>query len=191
VLTSEPIFDIGSALAYLESTVELLEQMSALGSAPDYLYMTSGGKGQAGLVLAKRLLEAPFHVHGITVSHEYDVAPRTARIANDTLAHLGIDLRIDASEVVSFDDHVGPGYGHVTTEGLAALELMARTEGIVLDPIYTGKAFAALLDHIDRGIVPRDATVVFVHTGGTPAVFSHAETILAHLSPERPPAMAT
>jgi 1-aminocyclopropane-1-carboxylate deaminase/D-cysteine desulfhydrase-like pyridoxal-dependent ACC family enzyme len=73
--------------------------------------MTSGGKGQAGLVLAKRLLRRTFLVHGITVSHEYDVAPRTAKIANDTLALLGLDVRIDSSEVVSFDDHVGPGYG--------------------------------------------------------------------------------
>ncbi len=185
VLTSEPIFDIGSALAYLESTVELIEQLQAVGAAPDYLYMTSGGKGQAGLVLAKRLLEAPFLVHGITVSHEYDVEPRTAQIANDTLAHLGIDLEIDPSEVVSFSDFVGPGYGHVTSAGLAAVELMARTEGVVLDPIYTGKSFAALLDHIERGIIPRDATVVFVHTGGTPAVFTHAEAILAHLSRDR------
>jgi 1-aminocyclopropane-1-carboxylate deaminase/D-cysteine desulfhydrase-like pyridoxal-dependent ACC family enzyme len=185
VLTSEPIFDIGSALAYLESTVELIDQMSALGAAPDYLYMASGGKGQAGQVLARRLLEAPFLVHGITVSYEYDVPPRTARIANDTLALLGLDLRIDPSEVVSFGDHVGAGYGHLTPEGLAAVELVARTEGVVLDPIYTGKAFAALLDHIERGIVPRDATVAFVHTGGTPAVFTHAEAILAHLDRQR------
>jgi 1-aminocyclopropane-1-carboxylate deaminase/D-cysteine desulfhydrase-like pyridoxal-dependent ACC family enzyme len=62
---------------------------------------------------------------------------------------------------------------------------VARTEGVVLDPIYTGKAFAALLDHIERGIVPRDATVVFIHTGGTPAVFTHAEAILAHLDRQR------
>ncbi|MDF1521870.1 MAG: pyridoxal-phosphate dependent enzyme [Trueperaceae bacterium] len=180
VLTSEPIFDIGSALAYLESTVEMLEQMDALGAYPDFVYMTSGGKGQAGLVLAKRLLEAPFLVHGVTVSYEYDVPPRTAQIANDTLALLGLDVRIDPAEVISFGDHVGPGYGHVTEASLDAMALMARTEGVVLDPIYTGKTFAALLDHINEGIVPRDATVVFVHTGGTPAIFSHAETIRRH-----------
>jgi 1-aminocyclopropane-1-carboxylate deaminase/D-cysteine desulfhydrase-like pyridoxal-dependent ACC family enzyme len=190
VLTSEPIFDIGSALAYLESTVELLEQMAEVGAVPDFLYMTSGGKGQAGLVLAKRLLGAPFLVHGITVSYEYDVPPRTAQIANDTLALLGLEVRIDPKEVISFSDHVGPGYGHVTEASLDATALMARTEGIVLDPIYTGKCFAALLDHIERGIVPRDATVVFVHTGGTPAIFSHSETILAHAARYRLPSAA-
>jgi 1-aminocyclopropane-1-carboxylate deaminase/D-cysteine desulfhydrase-like pyridoxal-dependent ACC family enzyme len=187
VLTSEPIFDVGSALAYLECTVETLEQMQAQGAYPDYVYMTSGGKGQAGLVLAKRLLEAPFLVHGVTVSHEYEVPTRTAGIANDTLDVLGLDLRIAPPEVISFADHVGPGYGHVTQAGLDAMALMARTEGIVLDPIYTGKAFAALLDHIASGIVPSDATVVFVHTGGVPAIFSHAETILDHAASYRPP----
>lgn len=191
VLTSEPIFDIGSALAYLESTVELLDQMAAVEAYPDFLYMTSGGKGQAGLVLAKRLLEAPFLVHGITVSYEYDVPPRTAQIANDTLALLGLDVRIDPSEVISFADHVGPGYGHITEASLDATALMARTEGIVLDPIYTGKCFAALLDHIESGRVPRDATVVFVHTGGTPAIFSHPDTILAHAARYRLPAAAS
>lgn len=187
VLTSEPIFDVGSALAYLESTVETLEQMEALGAYPDFLYMTSGGKGQAGLVLAKRLLHAPFLVHGITVSHEYDVPPRTAKIANDTLDRLGLELRITPDEVISFDEFVGPGYGHVTQAGLDAMALMARTEGIVLDPVYTGKAFAALVDHVEKGIVPRDATVVFVHTGGVPAIFTHAATILEHAVGYRSP----
>lgn len=187
VLTSEPIFDIGSALAYMESTAETLEQLDARGVAPDVLYMTSGGKGQAGLVLAKRLMEAPFLVHGVTVNYEYDVPPRTARIANDTLELLGLDVRIDPSEVISFDDHVGPGYGIATEEAYDAMALVARTEGIVLDPIYTGKAFAALLDHVERGLVPRDATVVFVHTGGTPALFSHADAVRRHAETYRLP----
>jgi 1-aminocyclopropane-1-carboxylate deaminase/D-cysteine desulfhydrase-like pyridoxal-dependent ACC family enzyme len=182
VLTSEPIFDVGSALAYLEVTVEIVEQLEAIGVTPDYLYMTSGGKGQAGLVLGKRLLDAPFRVHGVTVSHEYDVGPRTAKIANDTLDVLGLDLRISADEVISFGDHVGPGYGHLTEAGLSALSLMARTEGVILDPIYTGKTFAALLDHISSGLVPTDATVVFVHTGGTPAIFAHGPAILDHIA---------
>lgn len=187
VLTSEPIFDIGSALAYLESTVETIEQMWALGVEPDVFYMTSGGKGLAGPVLVKRLMDAPFAVHGVTVSYEYDVPPRTAGIANDTLDLLGLDVRIAPSEVTSFNDHVGPGYGIPTREAYDAMALMARTEGVILDPIYTGKTFAALLDHVDRGIISRSANVVFVHTGGTPAVFSHAPEILEHASTYRLP----
>jgi 1-aminocyclopropane-1-carboxylate deaminase/D-cysteine desulfhydrase-like pyridoxal-dependent ACC family enzyme len=181
VLTSEPIFDIGSALAYLECTVEVVEQLASQGAKADYLYMTSGGKGQAGLVLGKKLLAADFEVHGITVSYEYDVPRRTAQIANDAAAHLGLDVHVGPEEVVSFDHQVGPGYGHVTESGLQAIALMARTEGIILDPIYTGKCFAALVDHVRQGILTRDHTVVFIHTGGTPAIFSHASELMRHL----------
>lgn len=181
VLTSEPIFNVGSALAYLEMTLELLEQMDAIDVQPDYLYMTSGGKGQAGLVLAKRLLGAGFHVHGVTVNEEYDVAPRTAQIANDAAAFLGLDVTIDPSEVINFDEFVGEGYGIPTDEGFEAIELLAQTEGVILDPIYTGKCFAALLSHIRSGRVPKESNVVFVHTGGTPAIFSFADEILARI----------
>lgn len=188
VLTSAPIFDIGSALAYLECTVELLDQMDALGAKPDYLYMTSGGKGQAGLVLAKKLLDAPFRVHGVTVSHEYDVEPRTAKIANDAAAHLGLDVHVDPSEVISFSEFVGEGYGIPTNDGYEAMKLMARKEGVILDPIYTGKAFAALSHHIREQRIEPEANVVFIHTGGTPAIFSHAEDILARAVPLTAPA---
>lgn len=188
VLTAEPIFNVGSALAYLEMTLELLEQMDLLGVQPDYLYMTSGGKGQAGLVLAQKMLGGAFRVHGVTVSEEYDVARRTAKIANDAAAFLGLDVSIDPTEVVSFDDFVGQGYGIPTEEGFQAIELLAKTEGVILDPIYTGKCFAALLSHIRSGLVPQEANVVFVHTGGTPAIFSFADEILAriHSRPQEP-----
>ena len=181
VLTSEPIFDVGSALAYAECSIELLDQLDALDVRPDYLYMTSGGKGQAGLVLAQKLLGARYVVHGVTVSYEYDVAPRTARIANDALSHLGLDARIAPDDVISFADHVGPGYGHVTEAALEAMALLARTEGIMLDPIYNGKSFACYLDHVAEGRFADDDAVVFIHTGGTPAIFSHATALLEHL----------
>lgn len=181
VLTSEPIFNVGSALAYLEMTLELLEQTDGLGLRPDYLYMTSGGKGQAGLVLAKKLLGAGFRVHGVTVNEEYDVAPRTAQIANDAASFLGLDVTISPTDVINFDGFVGEGYGIPTDEGFEAIELLAQTEGVILDPIYTGKCFAAILSHIRSGLVPNDSIVVFVHTGGTPAIFSFADEILARI----------
>ena len=181
VLTSRPSFDVGSALAYIECTVEIAEQAAALGASPDYLYMTSGGKGQAGLELGKRLLGSEVRVHGVTVSYEYEVASRTARIAADTASLLDVDVTVDPEEVISFDQFVGPGYGHVTPEALAAIVVAGRRAGILLDPIYTGKCFAALLEHIESGRVEPGSTVVFVHTGGTPALFTHAGDLLEHL----------
>lgn len=186
VLTSRPSFDVGSALAYIECTIEIAEQMDALGAEPDYIYMTSGGKGQAGLELGKRLLDTATRIHGVTVSHEYDVAARTARIAADTASVLDVAVAVDPREVISFDEFVGPGYGHVTAEALEAMVVAGQRAGMLLDPIYTGKCFAALLDHVRTGVVERGSTIVFVHTGGTPAIFDHAGRILDRLGVHDP-----
>lgn len=173
-LNEHPMFETASALAYLEASMEVSSQLASSWPEAefDYVYMTSGAKGQAGLELAKRLLGKAWSIHGVTVTHDYDVAPRAARIAEEAAKLLGVDLRIDPSTVTSFDDYVGPGYGIPTQAGLEAIALMARTEGIMLDPVYTGKGFSGLVDHVRTGLVPRGSRVLFVHTGGTPALFS-------------------
>jgi D-cysteine desulfhydrase/L-cysteate sulfo-lyase len=100
ILNDNPMFDVASALAYIECTIECLEQLAAEGVAPRALYMSSSGEGQAGLVLAKRLLGADFDVRCITATREFsDVPARTAEIANQTAAMLGLELRITPSEV--------------------------------------------------------------------------------------------
>ena len=171
ILNDNPMFDVASAIAYLETTIEMLEQLRAAGTDPTVLYMSSSGKGQAGLELA-RSLWGGFRVHGITATREYDVPARTAAIANETAATLGLDVRVNPKEVVNFDEFVGPGYGRPSAEGKEAVQLFARTEGLVLDPVYTGKCAAALIAHARDGRLSRDDVVVFVHTGGAPAIFT-------------------
>ena len=85
ILNDNPMFDVASALAYLETTVEMLEQLERAGVQPTALYMSSSGKGQAGLVLGKRLTNAGHAVHGVTATDEFHVPSRTAAIANETL----------------------------------------------------------------------------------------------------------
>jgi 1-aminocyclopropane-1-carboxylate deaminase/D-cysteine desulfhydrase-like pyridoxal-dependent ACC family enzyme len=173
ILNDNPMFDVASALAYIECTIECLEQLAGDGVAPRALYMSSSGKGQAGLVLARRLLGADF-VRCITATREFsDVPARTAEIANQTAAMLGLQLRVTPSEISNFDGYVGEGYGIPSRDGTAAVKLFAETEGIVLDPVYTGKCAAGMIDHIRRGDFTREDVVVFIHTGGTPAVFTH------------------
>jgi len=174
ILNDNPMFDVASALAYIECTIECLEQLAGDGVAPRALYMSSSGKGQAGLVLARRLLGADFDVRCITATREFsDVPARTAEIANQTAAMLGLQLRVTPSEISNFDGYVGEGYGIPSRDGTAAVKLFAETEGIVLDPVYTGKCAAGMIDHIRRGDFTREDVVVFIHTGGTPAVFTH------------------
>ena len=95
ILNDNPMFDVASALAYLETTMELMEQMEAARVQPTALYMSSSGKGQAGLVLGKRLTNAGHAVHGVTATDEFHVPSRTAAIANETLAVLGLDVRVE------------------------------------------------------------------------------------------------
>jgi D-cysteine desulfhydrase/L-cysteate sulfo-lyase len=137
--------------------------------------MSSSGKGQAGLILAQRLTGRPFAVHCVTATREYDVPSRTAAIANESAQALGFELRISEDDVVNFGDFVGPGYGTPSEAGSEAVRLFARHEGVVLDPIYTGKAAAGLIAHLREGRFGRDDVLVFVHTGGTPANFTWSD----------------
>ena len=172
LLNDIPMFDEGSAIAYLESTCEIIETLATQGLSPDCLYMSSSGKGQAGQVLAQLLLGG-FRVCGITATDEFDIPPRGAEIANRAAKTLGLDLEVTPEDIVNDTGHVGAGYGIPSDPGNEAVLLFARTEGIVLDPVYTGKAAAGMIDHIRRGDFDRDEIVVFVHTGGTPAIFTH------------------
>lgn len=173
ILNDNPMFDVASAVAYLETTMELLEQLSAVGT-PAALYMSSSGKGQAGLEIARRLFGG-FEVRGVTATREYDVAQRTAQIANQATAALGLDLRLEPGEIINSNAYVGEGYGKPSPEGNEAVRLFARSEGIVLDPIYTGKCAAGMIADVRAGRWAKDQVVVFVHTGGSPAVFTWNE----------------
>ena len=172
LLNDIPMFDEGSAIAYLESTCEIVEALEAQDLTPDCLYMSSSGKGQAGQVLAQRLLGG-FQVRGITATDEFDIPPRGAAIANRAARRLGLDINVVDDDIFNDAAYVGAAYGVPSKSGKEAVRLFARTEGIVLDPIYTGKAAAGMIDHIRRGDFRQGEVVVFVHTGGTPAIFTH------------------
>ncbi|MDN2566522.1 pyridoxal-phosphate dependent enzyme [Aquibium sp. A9E412] len=172
ILNDNPMFDVASALAYIETTLEVLDQLAERALAPSHVYMSSSGKGQAGILLAGKLLGAGFAMHGVTATDEFHLPSRTAGIARQTLDALGLDVPVCEDEVINFDGYVGSGYGVPSEAGNEAVRLFARTEGIILDPIYTGKAAAGLIDHVRTGRLGRDDVVVFVHTGGTPAVFT-------------------
>ena len=172
ILNDNPMFDVASAVAYLETTLEVLEELDAEGVQPSCFYMSSSGKGSAGIVLAQRLTGLGFAMHAVTATNEFHLPSRTAGIANEAAAALGLRLRIAEEEIINFDNFVGAGYGIPSEAGIEAVKLFARTEGVVLDPIYTGKAAAGLVAHVREGRFGPDDVLVFVHTGGTPANFT-------------------
>lgn len=159
---------------YVGGTAELIDQLDEAGIAPSRLYYASGSRGtQAGLTLGAKLCAAPYRVEGVAVSAgEPEKIERAKRIANEAAARLGLAERLDAGDLVTDQSHIGDGYGIPTVGGLEAIDLLARTEAILLDPCYTSKAMAALIQHVrSREIDPAD-TIVFLHTGGMPALFT-------------------
>lgn len=167
------------ALGYVAATRELLAQLREMDASPSRLYYASGSRGtQAGLVLGAKLYDAPYQPYGVAVSGgEPEKTARALRVSNEAAALLGDSVRISTEDLVTDQGYIGDGYGIPTAACLEAIRLLAHHEGILLDPVYTGKAMAALVDHIRRGAIPAGDTVVFLHTGGTPALFAYADRL--------------
>lgn len=170
------------ALGYARCVLELQVQLLELGRAVDYLYVSSGSGGtQGGLLLGAAMYSAPYAIVGVSPGGAAEgVRKAVARTANEGAGVLGLGLTFSPADVVVHDEYVGPGYAIPTPASNEAIRLFAQTEALIIDPVYTAKAAAAMIDHVRRGVVPADATVVFLHTGGTPALFAyHAEVAAA------------
>jgi D-cysteine desulfhydrase family pyridoxal phosphate-dependent enzyme len=165
------------SFGYVTGTLELVAQLFQNGEAPTRLYFANGSRGtQAGLALGAKMYSAPYQIYGIAVSGgEPEKTQRAIRIATEAAQILGVPARVSAQDLMNDESYIGSGYGIATPGCLEAIRLLACTEGIVLDPVYTGKAMAGMIDHIRRGDVDRNETVVFLHTGGTPALFAHID----------------
>ena len=169
------------AAAYLEAGMEALIQLNGLGLRADAIVhaSTSGGT-QAGLLTAMKWARAGASVVGISAGPPKEtVVRRVTGIVRDLGVVLSTDWQVPPEDVVVYDDYVGEGYGIPTPETIEAIRVVARTEGILLDPVYTGKAMAGLIDLGRRGVFTRDQTVLFWHTGGQPALFAYARHLLA------------
>jgi 1-aminocyclopropane-1-carboxylate deaminase/D-cysteine desulfhydrase-like pyridoxal-dependent ACC family enzyme len=161
---------------YIGGSAELVEQLDDAGIAPTRLYYASGSRGtQAGLTLGARLSEAPYQVYGVAVSAgEPEKIERAKRIGNEAAGRIGLPERLELGDLVTDQEHIGDGYGIPTKNGLEAIRLLARTEAILLDQCYTSKAMAALIQHVRQGVLAPAETIVFLHTGGMPALFTPA-----------------
>ena len=163
-------------LGYLSGSAEIKAQLEAQNERPVRLYFASGSRGtQAGLTLGAKWCDAPYEVYGVAVSGgESWKQQRALRIANEAAVLAGIATRVTAEDLSTDQGYIGEGYGIPTPECLEAIRLVAKEEGILLDPVYTAKAMACLIDHARRGMLDPSSSVVFLHTGGVPALFAHA-----------------
>jgi L-cysteate sulfo-lyase len=169
------------ALGYAECAQEIVQQSAALGSDIDWVVLASGSAGtQAGLIAGFKALGARTRVLGVAVSGEtQDVRAGLVRsIATETARLLGWKGEISADDVHVNGDYVGAGYGFFGEDVIEALCMAARTEALLIDPVYTGKALQGLWDLSRKGFFKKDENVVFLHTGGIPGLFAYREPLL-------------
>jgi L-cysteate sulfo-lyase len=168
------------ATGYVLAMMELTEQLRATNYRVDHIvFASSSGGTQAGMALGARLAEFKGQLHGVSIDTD-DLERETyeeelVQIANECAQYIGSDLRLTKQNINVIYGYTGEGYGVVSNLEREAIRLMARREGIILDPVYTGRAFGALLDLIRKGVFKRGETVLFWHTGGAPGLFAYAK----------------
>lgn len=160
------------AFAYYQAVRELERQSEE--NFPDWIvFATSSGGTQAGLAAGAAARDLDLQILGISVDERTDVVQhKVTALANQVLEKIRMSESISEKDILVNDDYLGAGYGVPGTREMEAIQLFAREEGIILDPVYTGRAAGGLLDLIGQGYFGRDEHILFWHTGGTPAVFA-------------------
>lgn len=171
------------AISFVGAFLEIVEQAEARGAEPDCVVLATGsGSTQAGLMVGARLASPRTKVVGISVSEDKGAMSRCVEIiAEQTYGEFGSGP-VGSEEVIVFDEYIDDGYGILNQETADAVRFVAETEGILLDPVYTGRAMVGLLDLIKKGYFEKGDNIVFLHSGGTPALFPYREKLRGFLN---------
>jgi len=171
------------ASGYIRCVLELLTQSVEQGIRITHLYHATGSGGtQTGLALGAKALNTGIDVVGVS-TRSGDAASKTQlllSLSEETAEFLEIDARVTPDDINVLAEY-SEGYGYVSEAKMEAIRLCAETEGLIIDPVYTAPAMAALIDNARNGTLTEDDTVVFLHTGGTPALFAYKDALKAHL----------
>ncbi len=168
-----------AALSYVDCMAEIAEDLENEEVEAAALYVSSAGGTGAGVALGAHLLGMAATVRLICpMTWPWNIPGALAADANAAAELLGIPERLTPSMIDADESHIAPGYGIPSTAGQEALHLLARTEAILLDPVYSAKAMAALCADVRAGRYPSGSSVVFIHTGGVPAIFADAPGVL-------------
>lgn len=175
--------NVTGCLGYVDAALELHEQVQGLDLPPEETtVVTAAGTGGtlAGLLAGLTVLESPLRVLGIDVGKLWkEFAASVATLASALCEAVGDPHPFSASSIPLIEGtYAGPGYAQLSPATTEALYEVAQKEGILLDPVYTGKAFAGLLDLVEKGTFSRDEHVVFLHTGGLPGLWAYEEELL-------------
>lgn len=166
------------ALGYAVCAEEIMSQLNAMHLCMDHIIVPSGSAGtHAGMVVGMTGINGNIPISGMNVSRPKNVQEEIVyKLALETAEKLGVKTSPARQDIVCFDGYVGPGYSLPTDSMVEAVKLFASTEAILLDPVYSGKAAAGLVDLVRKGHFPQGANVLFLHTGGSPALYAYMDT---------------
>lgn len=160
------------ALGFVRCAQEIVEQSKEMDIEFDWVVHPIGSGGtQAGLIGGSKIFNGGFKIYGIAAAEE-DFEPEILEISREMNRLLGTNLGISTDDIHLDYNYFGPEYGVPSQKSVEAMKLLARTEGILVGPVYTGKALAGLIDLIQKGYFKEDDKILFVHTGGAPAMFA-------------------
>lgn len=159
------------ALGYVESALEIAQQCEGAVELSSIVVASGSAGTHAGLAVGLEQLMPEAELIGVTVSRKRDEQkPKVVTLQQAVARELDVEARAD---ITLWDDYFAPGYGTPNEEGVEAIKLLARLEGILLDPVYTGKAMAGLIDGISQNRFKDHGPILFIHTGGAPALFAY------------------
>ena len=166
------------ALGYVQCAQELMQQMFAQGLNFDHIIVPSGSAGtHAGFLLGLLGCHMDIPVTGIGVNRKKPVQEEAVySLMRKTAEYMGVAMDIPREAVLAYDDYVGPGYSLPTDAMVEAVKLLARTESILLDPVYSGKAMSGLIDLVRKDHFKKGANLLFLHTGGSPALYAYLDS---------------
>lgn len=173
---------IGAA-AFVDAMKELVGQLDTMDLRLSHIvFPSSSGGTQAGLIVGKAMHHRLCDIIGIAIDKEgmgdESFRQRVLRLSNETARSIQFDREFTENDVIIREDYLGGGYGVVGEAEREAIRMVAETEGVLLDPVYTGKAMAGLIGMIRERDLGSSDTVLFWHTGGTPALFPHARDLI-------------
>ena len=166
------------ALGYVSCAQEIMQQMFSMGINFDHVIVPSGSAGtHAGMIAGFYGNNMDIPMSGIDVSRPGDVQQGIVhKLAQETLDYIGAGVQLPKEKVVCYGDYYQPGYSRPNPGMVEAVKLVAQTEAILLDPVYSGKAMAGMIDLIRKDHFPKGANVLFLHTGGSPALYAYLPT---------------
>lgn len=167
------------ALGYVDCALEIIQQANENRLVIDHIIHATGSAGtQAGLISGLKAMSTGIPLLGMGVfAHKSYIEKRVYKLACETVEYMGVPGIVGSNDVVANCDYVGDGYGIPTKEMNDAVIMLARLEGILLDPVYTGKGFAGMIDLIAGNYFDKSGNIVFIHTGGSPGLFAYQDQL--------------